>query len=185
MNNLVFDSRNDVNEDISDSDDLLHSKIYGQKQFRFLGHEASLVGAVLEETEDSFLVAMPVMIAGEYGSGQMDIIDTGGNPYIRLMKSTVGFVASPTQAQNDFYISHLLKNSPSEFPDLMEMLGLGDGDDQFNDEEIPSDGEDNFSPKIAQEHMRLCRIDNVDGDLVLTQMQFNSDIDKKVKKGSA
>jgi hypothetical protein len=124
MNNLYFDSKNDINDVITDSDDLLYSRFYGVRQFRFLGREIPLVGVVLEETDDSFLVGMPVMIAGGDGYMQAAPVDSGRNPFIRLMKSAVGFVALPTEPQDDLYIEYLIENSPSVFPDLLEMIGL-------------------------------------------------------------
>jgi|SRR5450759_3380941 len=124
MKNFDLNPKNDVNEDITDSYDLLHSHFYGVRQFVFQGGEDPFVGVVVEETDDSFLVAMPTSIKTEEVPIVLTVVDSGEVPYIRLMKSAVRFVALPTEPQNHLYIVYLMESSASVFPDLLEMIGL-------------------------------------------------------------
>jgi hypothetical protein len=193
MKNSNNDQMNEVDDDFTDSDDLLHSRTYGPRQYYdSVDEENSVVGVMLEETNDSFLVAMPARIKSKDGHMVLTVEDSGNRPYIRLMKSAVRIVAFPAEPQRKIYVDYLIKYSPGVFPDLLEIIGETESSGQLNDEEIPINGDDEeipdefkISPEVAQEQTVGGSIDHEDGVLVNAPNVSNSDLREIVEKAMA
>ena len=193
MKNSNNDQKNDINEEFTDSDDLLHSLTYGERQFYdSVDEENSVVGVMLEETNDSFLVAMPARIKSKDGHMVLTVEDSCKCSYIRLMKTAVRIVAFPAEPQRKIYVDYLIKYSPGVFPDLLEMIGVTVDYGQSNNQEIPFDvddeeipGEFKISPEVAQEQPAGDSIDLEDGVLVNAPNVSNSDLREIVEKAMA
>ena len=193
MKNSNNDQMNEVDDDFTRSDDLLHSLTYGPRQYYdSVDEENSVVGVMLEETNDSFLVAMPARIKSKDGHMVLTVEDSGNRQYIRLMKSAVRIVAFPAEPQRKIYVDYLIKYSPGVFPDLLEMIGETESSGQSNNQEIQIDGDDEeipgefkISPEVAQEQPAGDSIDLEDGVLVNAPNVSNSDLREIVEKAMA
>lgn len=193
MKNSNNDQMNEVDDDFTHSDDLLHSLTYGPRQYYdSVDEENSVVGVMLEETNDSFLVAMPARIKSKDGHMVLTVEDSGNRQYIRLMKSAVRIVAFPAEPQRKIYVDYLIKYSPVVFPDLLEMIGETESSGQSNNQEIQIDGDDEeipgefkISPEVAQEQPAGNSIDLEDGVLVNAPNVSNSDLREIVEKAMA
>ena len=186
MNNSNNDKENEIDEEFTDSDDLLQSLTNGPRQFYCSEDEKnSVVGVMLEETNDSFLVAMPAKIISEEGHMVLTVEDSGKRPYIRLMKSAVRIVAFTAEPQNKIYVDYLIKYSPSVFPGLLGIIGLTDFHGQLKDEEIPFKVDDEFPPKFAQEQTAESSKGHEYGASVNGPSLTDSDVEEKVKKAMA
>lgn len=84
----------------------------------------TLLGVVLEETEDSFLVAIPSRLTeGPKGREDEHIISPFVPlPYIRLMKSAVMSVMYPYGEFADKYLEYLAEKGESIYPELSEVM---------------------------------------------------------------
>ena len=172
-NNEQFD-----NEDFTDSDDLLYSLTYGIRKFIFSsGWEDALIGVILEENKDSFLVAMPVKHIMVEGETFAKAIPTGQDPFIRLLKASVRAVSSVEQQPERLYVEYLIQKAPEQFPELLEMIGMDEN--YVHGEEVPEEEIKNIVEEIKQ-----ARTDNSLKDAVLINAVgvTNKEIDDKVKK---
>jgi hypothetical protein len=185
MKNSNNDKENEIDEEFTDPDDLLQSLTYGARKFCFQGSEDLGVGVILEETVDSFLVAMPARIISEKGRMTLISFDLDNMPYIRLMKAAVRSVAFPTALQRERYVEYLKVSSPSVFPDLLDMIELTDFHWQLKDGEIPFKVDDEFSPMVAQGQTAASSINHEYGASVNGPSLTDSDVEEKVKKAMA
>jgi hypothetical protein len=109
-------------DDFTKSEDLLQSITYGIRKFYFSGSWTDLVvGVVLEETEDSFLVALPVTVRIQDTLSLIEAITD--LPYMRFIKSDVRAVTSCEGIHKRMYIEFLTINSTDIFPELLDMIG--------------------------------------------------------------
>lgn len=124
-------------EDPSDADDLLYSTSYGTREFHS-GPKGKdiIIGVILEENEDSFLVAMPVHILNKEQTSTFILEQLSYNePFTRLIKNSVSYVSYPEVDHDMAYIDFLQKEAKDIFPELLEMIGA-------EDEEIRQEKED-------------------------------------------
>ena len=115
-------------DDYIESDDLLYSQTYGIRMFYSGGiHQELIVGVVLEETDDSFLVALPVLAAIDGEKVMLEEVPKSA-PYHRLLKSGFRMVSFPTELLEEAYMKYLRSVAPEEFPELLDMIdGLEEG----------------------------------------------------------
>ena len=180
MENLP--NTNPMNEspaDFSDSDDLLHSLTYAIRRLIFSSWDDVVVGVMLEENEDSFLVALPVKEINVDGTIWLKDVQTGGDPFIRILKSAVRIVSSPSENVDRKYIEIIAHKAPHVFPELLGMIGLEDIDELEMDGEEPSSDEN--------EQMQEPAPANIPGGGVLVNPEnvSNQDIEEKIKKAAA
>ena len=163
-------------DDFSDSDDLLHSLTYSIRKFH-LGNswENVLAGVILEETEDSFLVALPIQLLRVEDHLFIKPVDTGDEPFLRLLKSSVMIVSSLVDQSERLYVDYVTKTAPAEFPELLEMLNI-EGADGLN--ELVITDEMLREPPVEKRTDTSLR----DAVLVNASNTTNEDIDSKVKK---
>jgi hypothetical protein len=120
----------------------------------------------LEETNDSFLVALPTKEITIEGSLFLKEIHTGDEPYIRLMKSGIRAVSNPPKNVEGMYIKILTAKAPHKFPDLLKMVGLEDEDDELSE------------LAITDEMLRGDDGNNKRGELVITDEMLRGDDDE-------
>lgn len=159
-----LDIDNDINEDdVTDSEDLLFSTFYGIRIFHFSGSwDNIMLGVVLEEIDDSFLVALPASVAKDNNS----LVLTGFShvPYMRFMKSEFRALSQPTKNMEEAYVSFLEKEAKSVFPDLLSLIGKTIEDVDIEDSRVDN-------PPIEAK-----------GIVVNSKGLSSKDIDDKVKK---
>lgn len=127
MNNSKAEHGDTVTDEYSESDDLLYSQAYGIRQFAISDRlDLIVLGVMLEESEDSFLVAMPIQIKFEGGHTEFKRVDIMNQSYIRLMKSAVRIIAFPDALQEKMYVDYLFEKSSNLFPELLAMIGIAD-----------------------------------------------------------
>jgi len=106
-----------------ESDDLLYSQTYGIRMFYTGGlHQEMMVGVILEETDDSFLVALPAIAAVDGDKVMLEELPKA-SPYHRFMKSGFRMVSFATKILQNAYIKYLRSASVDIFPELLEMIG--------------------------------------------------------------
>jgi hypothetical protein len=172
----------DDGEEYSCSDDLLLSYMYGPRQFFIAGNLANpVVGVVLEETQDSFLVAMPVQIVTENCVTTVTAVGSAGDPFVRLMKSAVTFINFPCGPNEQIYEEYILENAPNVFPELPQLIGLEDIPEQLIDEEDSIDADDEFSIEDAPEKAASSIVREVE-EVVNGPNLSHSDVEEKYQK---
>jgi hypothetical protein len=123
-----------INNEYNAADDLLCSQKRGIRQFvQSADLSNPILGVVVGETDDSFLVATPMKYIfvplskkspTTYGYKYLSFVNTGGTPYVRLMKSAISSVAFPSEEQAKLYKNNLVEKSPWKFPELLELIGI-------------------------------------------------------------
>ena len=187
--NALYNTNNNVptiDDDFSDSDDLLHSLTYCIRKITLSGSwDDAIIGVVLEEKEDSFLVAMPAKLLNIDANTFLKPIDTGIDPFIRLMKSGVRAVASSSELPEKLYVEFLTNRAPQAFPELLSMIGLQNIDDLKIDGEAPLVDSEAPTPEEAQGDISRSSISNAGGVLVNAANVTNEDVESKVKMAMA
>lgn len=109
-------------DDFTKSDDLLYSITYGIRKFYFSGSwNDAIIGVILEENNDSFLIALPARIVIE---GNLSLMEAITNlPCMRFLKGDIRAVNFCEGVHNEMYIEFLTLNSPNTFPGLLDMIG--------------------------------------------------------------
>lgn len=113
-------------EDYSGAEDLLQSLAYGIRMFRSGRYgQDTIIGVILEETDDSFLVGMG---AGIFQDKNRMIVEelSKGAQYIRLLKSSITLVTFPEKVFELAYLDYLHAESHKIFPELLSMIGEED-----------------------------------------------------------
>lgn len=177
-NNDNNNNDTEVSEDFSDSDDLLYSLTYAIRKFFLAGSwDDCIVGVMLEENEDSFLVALPVRHISVEGQTFAKEISTGGDPFIRLLKAGVRIVTSVEEMSEKLYIEYISQKAPEVFPELLSMIGLEDFDGLLIDGELPIDNEEELKPSNNND---------LKGAVLLNSKNTtNEDVDARVRKAIA
>ena len=186
MKNPNVDQQSVPNDDYCESDDLLNSLTYGVRQFVISENlEDLVVGVLLEETVDSFLVAMPIRFSLDHGQRLPSAVVSGNTAFMRFLKTAVRIVAFPTAQQEAMYINYLIEKSPMIFPELLNIIGVTVLAGQANDEDIPVDGSDEVSPEIAHDQKSASSKD-LDGGVLVTNPNLSvSEFNEKIKKAFA
>jgi len=110
-------------EDFTEAEDLLGSFTYGIRKFYLAGSwEDKLLGVMLEETVDSFLIALPVRLI-EMEDKQLVLEEVEEGPFVRFMKSDFRAITFAVGKQKSLYLGYLEIKSPSAFPELLDMIG--------------------------------------------------------------
>lgn len=110
-------------EDFTDSEDLLGSLAYGIRKFYLSGSwEEILLGVLLEETADSFLIALPARVSNKDNVYILEEV-VANVPYARFLKSEFRAVSFAQEIHEQVYVQYLRAKSPSIFPELLDMIG--------------------------------------------------------------
>ena len=88
--------------------------------------QATIVAVIQEETEDSFLVRMPVRMAGNPSSGQITVVSFTPLPYLRVMKSSIKLVMPIWEPLYPAYVQYLAKEGIRHFPQILNDIGQHD-----------------------------------------------------------
>lgn len=105
-------------EEIDPQDDLMGSAVIGIRVFVTRDIARTVVlGIVLGEGDDSFLVGLPTT-TGEHG-----ITPYFKAPYIRLMKSEVSIVAMAEEELESAFLAYVQDKGYQLYPDLVSQLG--------------------------------------------------------------
>lgn len=95
MSNLDLDQESDLGENFlsEDEEDLLFSTSDEPRIFELNSQSKStIIGVVLEETEDSFLVGIPSRLVQDSETGDYSLIPYLPVPHIRLLKSGISMI---------------------------------------------------------------------------------------------
>ena len=135
MSNSNNSVENGADKEYEASDDLLYSTTYGVRKFHLAGAWGDvLLGVMLEETVDSFLIAMPVRLYQDADSYFIKTIeDISEDAYVRFMKSEFRAISFAEGIHEKMYIEYLRCTSGTIFPELLEMIG----EDTLGDESEP------------------------------------------------
>lgn len=148
---MINDYDSEEEEQITASEDLMDSLLYGIRMFYFSGSWSEvMLGVMLEENEDSFLVAMPAPV--EKREEGIKLVGITYVPYIRFMKTEFRGVSEPTSILRESYLKFLVENSDSVFPGLMDMIGENDFDGEAPPEVIDL-SEIKGTPKVTEPEM--------------------------------
>ena len=135
MSNSNNSFENGADKEYEASDDLLYSTTYGVRKFHLAGAWGDvLLGVMLEETVDSFLIAIPARLYQEADSYFIKTIeDISEEPFVRFMKSEFRAISFAEGIHEKMYLEYLRTKAGTIFPDLLEMIG----EDAHGDENEP------------------------------------------------
>ena len=113
------------------SEDLLYSITYGVRKFHLAGSWGNtILGVILEETEDSFLIAMPAMLAKEDNSYYiLPIEEVCEEAYVRFLKTEFRAMSFAESELENMYTEYLRLNADDIFPELLDMINAGDDEE--------------------------------------------------------
>ena len=102
-------------------------------------------------------------------------INTGMDPFIRLLKSGVRAVASAPATHESMYVEIIARRAPEVFPELLEMVGLQsiEVNEPFNDDD-EAGLEEVFND-----------ISDITGVVITPRNVTNSEVEEKVRKAQA
>lgn len=152
-------------DDFTNSEDLLNSITYGIRKFYFSGSWDNIIlGVVLEETIDSFLVALPVKLTIKENISELEeILEV---PYVRFLKTDFRAVTFVAGLHKAMYIKYITIKSPSEFPELLNMIG----------EDVNTSNETQTSHSIQQMREDLHEVSLREGlDIPLSDTAYEHD----------
>lgn len=146
----------------TDEDDLLFSEVLGTRVFSLNNtNGTTLVGVVVSETDDSFMVGLPARLlkTTEGDNERFRIEPFSPEPYIRLIKYNVTFVTFAFGIFKTAYDTYLDTVGRDDFPELIEDL-LDSGYDlessgvRYIEEKVVKD-DDDFTPPKEQEETEI------------------------------
>lgn len=118
--------------EFSGSEDLLNSLSYGVREFYLTDSwDKSIIGVLLEETSDSFLIAMPMKVSKTKNMVYLEEI-MPDIPYTRFLKSGVLAVIFSIDTIEKKYIEFIKANSSDLFPELLSIIG----EDEYEESHI-------------------------------------------------
>lgn len=108
--------------DFTKSEDLMGSLTYGIRKLYLAGSwKEIVVGVTLDESDDSVLLGLPVVLSVENDVPVLRAIDS--LPFIRFIKTDIRAVSFAEGMLLDMYLQYLVTNSPKVFPELLEIIG--------------------------------------------------------------
>lgn len=96
----------------------------GIRCFKFNHIPTSFFGVLIEESDDSFLVALPAYLVAENNKTYLQSPVSEETSVIRLLKSTVFMVTIPKGIPLENYHVFLKEVSPKLYPGLLSELGI-------------------------------------------------------------
>lgn len=106
---------------ISEEDGLLFSTFPGPRLLILNNaSQTNLLGVVLEETEDSFLVGLPSRLIDSGSDLQVEPFVKV--PYLRLLKSSVLTVLYLFDVFKEKYLAYLIEHGTTLYPDLSDIV---------------------------------------------------------------
>lgn len=135
----------DEDLEISEYEELLYSPFSDLRLFNFAA-ASPVLGIMLQETEDSFLVGLPTRLNKQKDSEVLKLEELLPFPYIRLFKSNVLYISPLFKIFEFAYIKYLkeigLPNNP-EMIDFLpdDFLEANEIEVFYDDPEIPLDEE--------------------------------------------
>jgi hypothetical protein len=109
-----------------ESEDLLYSYTYGVRLLHTGGKKDEIIiGIMLEETDDSFLIGMAASISRSEKDRDLIILEqvANGIAYLRFMKTSFRAVSFPSPDYEEAYLHFLKSESPKIFPELLNLIG--------------------------------------------------------------
>ena len=114
-----------IDDMISEEEDLLLSLVPGPRIFTLNNTDQNtLLGVLLEETDDSFLVGLPSKMIALEGSDETVIVPYVPNKIFRLMKSAVVALMYLVEPFDEKYKEYLLQEGAELFPDVIQALSI-------------------------------------------------------------
>lgn len=111
----------DDTDEYTEEDDLLFSESPGMRVF--ILSDAGLktvIGILLEETDDSFLVAMPARLIDVDGNKEMEsVVDV---PFFRLLKSNVSILMHGFEPFRKYYNEYLKDRAKDVYPPALDFV---------------------------------------------------------------
>ena len=152
-------------DDFTESEDLLNSLTYGIRKFYLAGSwDDMILGVMLEETQDSFLIALPAKITKNENVSILE--EVMESPYVRFMKSDFRAVTFASGIHKRMYVEYLILKSPSTFPELLDMIGEK-GSEQNQSEVAPHQ-------QMHEDLQRLSEIDISEASLIEEQVELTT-----------
>lgn len=157
----------DVNDDefVSEEDSLLFSVLPGPRIFTLNNvNSTTMLGVLLEETEDSFLVGLPSRLIDSEAGLKIDPFMSV--PYMRLIKNSVLSVLYPFGVFKEKYIPYLIEQGPTIYPEIADILK------DISVSEIPD------TPKVSEnlEKSEISGMDQEELKEYLTEKYNNGEI---------
>lgn len=182
-NNNMTDSG--LEEDFTDSEDLLNSITYGIRKFYFSGTwQDIIIGVILEETIDSFLIGMPAKLSIEGNTHILEEITEVA--YMRFLKSEFRAVSFAADIQEKMYREYLEIKAPTLFPDILEMIGEYSVSEVERDTEEELPGEQTYN-EIGEEIPKKEEvIKTPEGIIVrgnITDIELKNTVEEALKEG--
>jgi hypothetical protein len=149
---MNIEEEDDDLEEIKAADDLLGSLMYGIRKIHMAGSWTEIViGVVLEEIEDSFLIGMPVKGSEEWEGDTLTIKLTpvGTSPFERFFKSDIRLISFGEESLTVKYTEYLEDKSAEVFPDILKLIGsTTDRYSDYGSEDFGEEDEMEGSEKI-------------------------------------
>ena len=120
----LLDPLNDgFNESMYKEEDIMVTMEPGPRIFMLRNEVGTtLLGFVLSETDDSFLVALPSRLIDKEGE---KVIEAFINvPFLRLLKSAVSMVIPPFADFKECFDKYLAESGALRYPDMAEDIGV-------------------------------------------------------------
>lgn len=96
----------------------------GIREFRLISSKTVLVGVLLVETEDSFLVALLSGIFDSDNGTTVEPIMSEESGFLRLFKSTVVAISYPVNSTRVAYEKYLVEMAPRYYPKVLSLLDI-------------------------------------------------------------
>ena len=120
---MNIDNDFEIEEDnfIPEEDVLLFSATPGPRIFTLNNaNSTTMLGVLLEETDDSFLVALPSRLIDI--EGKLKVESFMAVPYIRLLKSAVLSVLFPFGSFKAMFIPYIINKGMEIYPELEDLI---------------------------------------------------------------
>lgn len=111
----------------TEEDNLLVTTFPGPRIFTLNNAlDTTLLGVLMDESDDSFLVALPSRMVKEDGTNEPYIKPYVQAPYFRLMKNAVSAVMFMFEPFKSVYMDYLASEGAVRYPQVEEFLGEPD-----------------------------------------------------------
>lgn len=106
---------------VTEEDTLLFSTFPGPRIFILNNAtQTNMLGVLIEETDDSFLVGLPSrLLEAEKGVQVEPFVQV---PYLRLMKTSVSTILYLFGIFKDKYLSYLIEHGATLYPDIQDII---------------------------------------------------------------
>ena len=109
-------------EEISKYHELLYSPYSDLRVFNRTSDNLSIVGILLQESDDSFLVGLPVKLTSGTGTDDIQVQYYVPFPYVRFLKNNIAEVTPVFGVFEKMYLPYLKNTALIEYPEYSDFL---------------------------------------------------------------